>query len=710
VNGITVGKGGGNKAFNTAIGNNALERNTIGSNNTASGSGALGISTTGTDNTAVGYYPLASNTTGSRNTAYGSEALAYNIDGTNNTAIGYRAGVSFITNNLSNTTAIGSGATVVANNTIQLGNVDVTDVKTSGTLTAGTVTYPNIHGTSGQVLSTTGSGTLTWTAVSRASQWTSISDNIYYNTGNVGIGTTTPTAKLQVVGGDRNNMLRVESDNNASLSLKNTNANAGGGEYQLFVTSSNSNPSIAAGSLGLYYDHPTTSPGYRLSINKDGNVGIGTGMPSAKLDIAGNVKASGTITAGTVSYPNTHNSTTGQVLTINNTGTASWTSASSSGVPYTGATGAVNLEGYDLTVNGMTVGTGKVNGSSTHNTIVGGSGVPRTFTSVVSNTAIGYNTLTSSTPGNSNTVVGAWSLVSNTGRENSAVGVGALERNLGGNENTAIGYYAMRNNLQGSGNTALGYGADFSADNNNPNPFNNATAIGYKAKVSASNTIQLGADGTNGTTAISNVKTSGTITAGDVTYPKTHGSANQVLSTTGGGTLVWTTPSSGGVTSIGAISGSSTANGASITSGVLNLAPADASNGGVVTTGTQTFAGTKTFANDIVVSGSLTANAAVTSEITSSFTIDANNAETYKGKIIICNPSAAMTITFAASLPTGFNCMVLQKSADANKITFAGSSVTIKNRNNYTATAGNYALATIVHIGGNIIVTAGDMQ
>ena len=55
--------------------------------------------------------------------------------------------------------------------------------------------------------------------------------------------------------------------------------------------------------------------------------------------------------------------------------------------------------------------------------------------------------------------------------------------------------------------------------------------------------------------------------------------------------------------------------------------------------------------------------------------------------------------------------MVLQKSVDANKVTFAaGSSVTIKNRNNYTATAGNYALATIVHIGGNIIVTAGDMQ
>jgi hypothetical protein len=39
--------------------------------------------------------------------------------------------------------------------------------------------------------------------------------------------------------------------------------------------------------------------------------------------------------------------------------------------------------------------------------------------------------------------------------------------------------------------------------------------------------------------------TNGTLTAGTVTYPSTHGSANQVLSTTGSGTLTWTTPSSG---------------------------------------------------------------------------------------------------------------------------------------------------------------------
>ncbi|NQW76807.1 MAG: hypothetical protein HQ448_08380, partial [Cytophagales bacterium] len=214
-----------------------------------------------------------------------------------------------------------------------------------------------------------------------------------------------------------------------------------------------------------------------------------------------------------------------------------------SGVPYTGATGAVDLGGYNLTVNELTIGSGKVGTSgSSSNTIVGGAGVSRAFTSVLSNTAIGYNTMSAATPGNNNTAVGAWSLVSTTGRENSVLGAGAMERNLGGNENTAIGYYAMQNNLSGSGNTALGFKAGFSTDNTT---INNSTAIGYQAKVAASNTIQLGADGTSGTTAITNVKTSGTITAGDVTYPKTHGSTSQVLSTNGSGTLVWANASSG---------------------------------------------------------------------------------------------------------------------------------------------------------------------
>ena len=52
--------------------------------------------------------------------------------------------------------------------TITSGTISVTsDIKTSGTLTAGTVTYPKTHAaTSGQVLTSLGSGTLTWTTPS----------------------------------------------------------------------------------------------------------------------------------------------------------------------------------------------------------------------------------------------------------------------------------------------------------------------------------------------------------------------------------------------------------------------------------------------------------------------------------------------------------------------------------------------------------------
>jgi hypothetical protein len=113
-------------------------------------------------------------------------------------------------------------------------------------------------------------------------------------------------------------------------------------------------------------------------------------------------------------------------------------------------------------------------------------------------------------------------------------------RNTNGSENTAIGNNAGVLNTTGTNNTAIGGYANFGANN-----LTNATAVGYGATVSASNTIQLGADGSNSTTAITNVKTSGTLTAGAVTYPNTHGSANQVLSTTGSGTLAWTTPATG---------------------------------------------------------------------------------------------------------------------------------------------------------------------
>jgi hypothetical protein len=72
-------------------------------------------------------------------------------------ALGYQANAT-----AENSIAIGKDANVTTTNTIQLGNTSVTNVKTSGTLTAGTITYPNTAGSANQVLITDGSGVASW--------------------------------------------------------------------------------------------------------------------------------------------------------------------------------------------------------------------------------------------------------------------------------------------------------------------------------------------------------------------------------------------------------------------------------------------------------------------------------------------------------------------------------------------------------------------
>ena len=475
VNGLTIGKGAGSIAYNTAIGVNALNSNTTGFDNTANGNGALQSNTEGNQNTANGFIAMIANTTGSSNTANGIGALQSNQTGSNNTAIGSYANVGGV--DLINATAIGSNAVVAASNTIQLGNTSVTNVNTSGTITAGAVTYPNTGGTANQVLTTDGSGAAAWVTPS-----------------------TTATAY--------SGTLPVENGGTGATTLAANNVLLGNGTSAL----------------------QAVAPG-----------------------------------------------TTGNVLTSNGT---TWTStaAPSSGVPYTGATGAVNLGAYDLKVNGLTVGTGAgvsnntalgyaalmSNTSSYNNTAVGSvalngntTGFSNTAigsTALVSNTMGSWNTangmavLSANTTGNWNTANGyaalklntdgvensangANALYNNNGSYNTADGLDALKLNTSGNGNTANGWKALYSNTTGTYNTTIGYAADVASNN-----LTNATAIGNEARVAASNTIQLG------NTSVTNVNTSGTITAGAITYPIAHGTSGQVLTTLGSGTLTWTTP------------------------------------------------------------------------------------------------------------------------------------------------------------------------
>jgi len=106
----------------------------------------------------------------------------------------------------------------------------------------------------------------------------------------------------------------------------------------------------------------------------------------------------------------------------------------------------------------------------------------------------------------------------------------------------------------------------------------------------------------NGTTA----NFSSGLTASGLIYPITDGTSGQLLSTNGSGTLSWIN----GVLSIGSIAGSANSKGAVINTGVLSLTPADASNGGIVTTGAQTFAGAKTFTSTTTISNTTDASSA----------------------------------------------------------------------------------------------------
>ena len=240
---------------------------------------------------------------------------------------------------------------------------------------------------------------------------------------------------------------------------------------------------------------------------------------------------------------------------------------------------------------------------------------------------------------------------------NTALGTGALRGNIGSN-NTAVGsesLYAAAG-MSGNDNTSVGSSALYYNQSGSSN-----TAIGYQSLFynENSNNTAIG-----NRTLVANVS----------------GSGNTALG-----------------------------NGANV--GSDNLTNATAIGNGATVYSNDTIQLGNSSVTNVNTSGSITANAAISSEIIASLTIDSSNAEEFKGKVMICNPNNEITITFSNDLPLGFNCMVLQKSTDSNKINFAGGSgVTMKNRNNFTATAGNYAIATIVNIGGGIIVTAGDMQ
>ncbi|MGZ3770940.1 MAG: beta strand repeat-containing protein [Bdellovibrio sp.] len=225
-----------------------------------------------------------------------------------------------------------------------------------------------------------------------ASQWTSANSDIYYNTGNVGIGTTSPAARLEIsIPGGQNMITGYRAGVNyfsvtewGDLSANGGTFGGGGAKRSgrldvrdqgtswnqlmaiiqddqntdgLSIMNETYTTSASAGLLLKQMDSGTAriknaaaADPSGISITTSGNVGIGTAAPGSSLDVKGTLRLSGSTSgyvgfapaavAGSTTYtlPTTQG-TAGQVLStdgVAGNATLSWIS------PLTSTTGFLN--------------------------------------------------------------------------------------------------------------------------------------------------------------------------------------------------------------------------------------------------------------------------------------------------------------------------------------------------------------------------------
>lgn len=326
---------------NVAVGAHTLEANTTGTQNTALGAWTLPANTTGNNNTALGNSSMQVNTTGYGNTAVGTATLIANIGGQDNTACGYYALRTNISGNFNAALGQHAGSLATGSNNTFLGGRSGYNTSTGGNNV--TVGYEagltNTTGANNTLLgyqADVSSAALTKaTAIGYNAKVAASNSLVLGGTGgdavNVGIGTTTPSAKLHILGGSflsaysanpalpfsnsyndfaapigTSETVGLRIINTSTLATGNTallgfnSYNAGGatwgiGAYQNSTSIYDNDFFIGYSNGGVYYK--------RFYFKNDGSLGIGTVIPVNRLDVEGSAvigaSYSGTNTAPT---------------------------------------------------------------------------------------------------------------------------------------------------------------------------------------------------------------------------------------------------------------------------------------------------------------------------------------------------------------------------------------------------------------------------
>ncbi|HEY9481242.1 MAG TPA: tail fiber domain-containing protein, partial [Candidatus Paceibacterota bacterium] len=251
---IAVGSNalGGNSSgyFNVASGDHAMQNNSTGYGNASMGAFSLWLNAGGIENAAVGYNALFNNT-GSHNAGFGGRALKYNTTGSSTTAVGYNAG-SFIANGVTHNS--------ISDNSLFLGANSM--AQASGDTNEVVIGYNAIGNGSNSI--TLGNSSITKTVIG----------------GNVGIGTTSPAAKLSLYG---------SSSGTTDNGVLNVSVNGGGsGDSGLAIgyDTSNNWSWIYSRTAGISQRALNINNGNLYLAGSGGTVGIGTTTPTSGLTVS----------------------------------------------------------------------------------------------------------------------------------------------------------------------------------------------------------------------------------------------------------------------------------------------------------------------------------------------------------------------------------------------------------------------------------------